>query len=455
MFHLNSLAERWVRKRFAFPVIVLMAAALLWVSENTYRNTTTTLRGGIALTDARIQTMRLLQLLSDVETAQFAFLVTARPEYLTRYAEAKAALPEVQRAVSRFFVAQGVDGAVTTKRVGDFVQRELALYDRTLALARAGDAAGARALADDAHARGEMLALRSELLRHLGLAATQQQRARTSIYDALLVNRVAVGSLTLVALLSLFLFLRQLQAQDRERASQQRGLLQEREQLEDEVERRTDRLTQLAKYLQSVREDERAHLARELHDELGGLLTASKLDIARARMKTADPPELLVRLDRVNDHLNKCIALKRRIIEDLRPSALANLGLTVALQNLCDDMSVSLAIPVKLVAAQFHLPPEAELAVYRFVQEALTNIGKYAAAKQVEVTLKEVDGSATVEVVDDGVGFDPQASRAGHHGLAGMQFRAESLGGTMSVSSAPGRGTRVHINFPQSAGEDA
>ena len=455
MFHLNSLAERWVRKRFAFPVIVLIAAALLWVSENTYRNTTTTLRGGIALTDARIQTMRLLQLLSDVETAQFAFLVTARPEYLTRYAEAKAALPEVQRAVSRFFVAQGVDGAATTKRVGDFVQREMALYDRTLALARAGDAAGARALADDAHARGEMLALRSELLRHLGLAATQQQRARTSIYDALLVNRVAVGSLTLVALLSLFLFLRQLQAQDRERASQQRGLLQEREQLEDEVERRTDRLTQLAKYLQSVREDERAHLARELHDELGGLLTASKLDIARARMKTADPPELLVRLDRVNDHLNKCIALKRRIIEDLRPSALANLGLTVALQNLCDDMSVSLAIPVKLVAAQFHLPPEAELAVYRFVQEALTNIGKYAAAKQVEVTLKEVDGGATVEVVDDGVGFDPQASRADHHGLAGMQFRAESLGGTMNVSSAPGRGTRVHINFPQSAAEAA
>ena len=266
---------------------------------------------------------------------------------------------------------------------------------------------------------------------------------------------MAVGSLTLVALLSLFLFLRQLQAQDRERASQQRGLLQEREQLEDEVERRTDRLTQLAKYLQSVREDERAHLARELHDELGGLLTASKLDIARARMKTADPPELLVRLDRVNDHLNKCIALKRRIIEDLRPSALANLGLTVALQNLCDDMSVSLAIPVKLVAAQFHLPPEAELAVYRFVQEALTNIGKYAAAKQVEVTLKEVDGGATVEVVDDGVGFDPQASRADHHGLAGMQFRAESLGGTMNVSSAPGRGTRVHINFPQSAAEAA
>ena len=127
----------------------------------------------------------------------------------------------------------------------------------------------------------------------------------------------------------------------------------------------------------------------------------------------------------------------------------------MALQNLCDEMSLSLGMPVRLAAAPFHLSPEAELAVYRFVQEALTNIGKYAAAKQVDVTLKEVDGSASVEVHDDGIGFDPQVSRSGQHGLAGMQFRAESLGGTMSVDSAPGRGTRVHINFPQSAGEAA
>ena len=451
---LIDMAERWVRKRFAFPLVLLLAAALLVVSENTYQDTTTTLRGGIELTDARIQTMRLLQLLSDVETAQFAFLVTGHPEYLPRYAEAKAALPEVQRAVSRFFAAQGAEGAVAARRVDDFVQRELAQFDRTLALARAGDLAGARELASDERARTEMLALRSELLHHLERAATLQVHARTSIYDALWVNRVAVGSLTLVTLLILFLFLRRLRAQDRDRAQQQSALLQERERLKDEVERRTGRLTELAQHLQSVREDERARVARELHDELGGLLTASKLDIARARMKTADPPELLARLDRVNDHLNKGIALKRRIIEDLRPSALSNLGLTVALQNLCDEMSLSLGVPVRLAATPFHLSPEADLAVYRFVQEALTNIGKYAAAKQVDVTLKEVDGSATVEVHDDGIGFDPQASRTGHHGLAGMQFRAESLGGTMTVASAPGDGTRVCINFPQSVDDD-
>ncbi len=142
------------------------------------------------------------------------------------------------------------------------------------------------------------------------------------------------------------------------------------------------------------------------------------------------------------------------IIEGLRPSALSNLGLPVALQDLCDETSLSLGVPVRLAAAPFHLSPEAELAVYRFVQEALTDIGKYAAAKQVDVTLKEVGGSASVEVHEDGIGFDPQASRTGHHGLAGMQFRAGSLGGTMTVVSARGAGTRVCINFPPSVDDD-
>ena len=148
-------------------------------------------------------------------------------------------------------------------------------------------------------------------------------------------------------------------------------------------------------------------------------------------------------------HLTNGIALKRRIIEDLRPSALADLGLTAALDSLCRQMSASLAVPVQLSAAEFKLSAEAELVVYRFVQEALTNIGKYASASRVEVNLAVVGSRATVEVHDDGVGFVPQDSYAGHHGLSGMQFRAESIGGTMRVSSQPDHGTRVRIEFPQ------
>ncbi|MGL6111420.1 MAG: sensor histidine kinase, partial [Rubrivivax sp.] len=247
----------------------------------------------------------------------------------------------------------------------------------------------------------------------------------------------------------LFLFVRQLGRIDRERGVQQRALLDERARLEIEVTLRTARLADLARHLQTVREDERADLARELHDELGGLLTASKLDIARARNKAADPAALLAILECINEHLNQGIELKRRIIEDLHPSALTNLGLTTALEILCRERSASLAIPVRLSAAQFEVSAEASLVVYRFVQEALTNIGKYASATQVEVDLALVAGNITAEVRDDGVGFVVQESHAGRHGLAGMQFRVETLGGTLRVISSPGQGTTVRIAFPR------
>lgn len=449
----NDFAQRWVRKRFAIPLVVGLSIALLVVSEYTYLQTTSTLRGGITLTDARIQTMRLLQLLTAAETAQFALLATGQTEYLAQVAEAKAALPEVQAGVTGFLASQGAEGAAAAQRVADVTRRRFAQFDRTRELVQAGELGTAADLARSDEGRNEMLALRNDLANQLTQAASLQQQARTSIYDALLVNRLAVGSLTLVALLSLLLFLKQLKSQDRERRETQSALLEERERLEVQVQRRTARLAELARHLQSVREDERARLARELHDELGGLLTASKLGIARARMKSGDPSEVLLRLERVNEHLNKGIELKRRIIENLRPSALSTLGLTSALQGLCDETSASLSIAVHLSAVAFHLSPQAELAVYRFVQEALTNIGKYASATRVDVALRVVDGNAFTEVRDNGVGFDPQASRVGRHGLSGMQFRAESLGGTMSVCSAPGSGTTVRIEFPQSAQE--
>ena len=91
------------------------------------------------------------------------------------------------------------------------------------------------------------------------------------------------------------------------------------------------------------------------------------------------------------------------------------------------------------------------LGVHRFVQEALTNTGNYAQATQVKVLLSVAHGHAVVEVHDDGVGFDPQTQRIGYHGLSGMQFRAESMGGSMHNRSAPGEGTNVRIEFPQSA----
>ncbi len=443
--------ERWARTRFAFPFLVLVAAALLFVSEQTYVGTTSTLKGGIELTDARIQSLRLLQLVTEAENTQLGFLATGEPAYLARHREVNAAVPGVLGTVAAYFARQDSSGAEGAQRITNLARRAFGQVDQVMALAGQGQQLAAVEAAQNQQTQSDVMVLRTELKAQLAHAAELQQVARTSIYDALLLNRIAVGSLTLVTLLSLFLFLRQLQRQDRENALHEAGLTEDRERLEAEVQRRTARLTELAQHLQTVSESERSHLARELHDELGGLLTVCKLEIARAKLKIADPAEMLLRLGRINDHLNQGIALKRRIIEDLRPSALADLGLTVALENLCHDMAGSLSIPVHLSVLEFGLSPEADLAVYRFVQEALTNIGKYANASRVDVVLAEAHGKAVVTVRDDGTGFNTSDSRAGHHGLSGMQFRAESMGGSMTVTSTPGAGTTVAIEFPQSA----
>lgn len=428
---------------------VSLAVVLLVLSEYAYRNTTAAMRDAVELSEARLLSVRLLQSLTEAEAAHFGYLATGQPQYLARHADAKAELAQVQPAISAFLTNQGADGAAAAQSVADFTQRELTRLDRTLALAQAGKPVEAAELARTDQRDMGMQALRAEISAQLAHTNTRLQQARHVMHDELLVNRLGVGLLTLGTLFLLFLFVGQLGRFDRERNVQRRTLLDERACLQIEATRRTAQLAALARHLQTAREDERARLARKLHDELGGLLTAGKLDIARARKKAGEPAELLASLERINGHLNQGIALKRRIIEDLRPSALTNLGLTAALDILCREMSASLAIPVRLSAAEVKMSPEASLAVYRFVQEALSNIGKYASATHVEVELAVVDRNVTVRVRDDGVGFVVEEVHAGRHGLAGMQFRAETLGGAMRVISRPDRGTTVSIAFPQ------
>jgi signal transduction histidine kinase len=254
----------------------------------------------------------------------------------------------------------------------------------------------------------------------------------------------------LIGLLLLALTLRQSRWLDAARENQRAQLQHERDRLEHEVERRTRELTELARHLQSVREDERSRLARELHDELGGLLTAAKLDVARVKSRLkGGPPEIFERIGHLAASLDAGIALKRRIIEDLQPSTLTNLGLTPALEVLCGEFSRRLEIQVQSSFDEVELANDVRLTAYRVVQEGLTNIAKYASAKQVRVHLADDAPVARLLIQDDGVGFDtarvPQVAR----GLAGMRFRVVSHGGRFDVKSQPGRGTTIEVLLPQ------
>ena len=182
------------------------------------------------------------------------------------------------------------------------------------------------------------------------------------------------------------------------------------------------------------------------------MLTAAKLDVARLKSRlgstaTADATERLVHL---NETLNGGIALKRRIIEDLRPSSLFNLGLTASLEILAREFAERSAMDIATNLEPVDLDESSQLTVYRLVQESLTNVGKYAQAEQVDISVRNEGDHIEVDIKDNGNGFNVDEVRTSTHGLAGMKHRVEAAGGRLSVQSQPGQGTRINAVLPRS-----
>ncbi len=432
---------RLSRMRFAVPMIIASAALGILVNEVTYKNTVDALRVGSSLTEARIAAAGVLQLLTDAETGQRGYLLTDRAEYLSPLDAAKLEVPRMRATVSSFLEASGDDGHAASVRMAADIRETLAEIEKTVGLVRAGDRAAALQIVEAGLGRRRMDDMRGIFNTSLMEAANRQQVSRASIDDSLWTNRIAVATLTLLGAIALSFYVRHLRLYDLERADRQL-------ELEGQVANRTAELRQLAGYLLTAREDEKAHLARELHDEMGGVLTAAKLDMARMRRLAAADPAMLERIEQVSRRLGEGIALKRRIVEDLRPSCLDTLGLTSSLCNLCSDVAERLGIPVHTDLDEVSLSADEQLALYRLVQEALTNVSKYAKASEVHVSLKAGPSSVRVGIEDDGVGFDTTQLKSATHGIAGMRFRIERLDGTLSVGSKPGLGTRLVATLP-------
>ena len=185
-------------------------------------------------------------------------------------------------------------------------------------------------------------------------------RGRVEIRQTLRFSRLGVAALSTLALLALFLYLRKASALEDHRLEHQRLLQAERDQLEAEVKQRTRQLVELTHYLQNTREAERHRLARQMHDELGALLTSAKLDAARLKSRLVGAaPEAEERLVHLVNTLNSSIALGRRIVEDLRPSTLSNLGLVATLEILAREFTAHHpGIEVHCDLQPVHLEPD-------------------------------------------------------------------------------------------------
>jgi len=434
---------------FAFALAALTALAMFWISEASYQGASATFGALGERSTARTEIQSLRHGLAEAESSQRGYLLSGREEYLQPYS---ASLATIQRSLAwlREYYASDPKTAALMRRVDELTAEKLSEMATTLRLYEQGSGEGWRDLMLTNIGKEKMDTIRTLAGELLASETAHVESDRRSVNQTLLLNRLGVSAMTVLSLLALFMYLRQTAALDRQRAEQQNIVQAERDRLEVEVAARTAQLRELALHLQTVREDERSHLARELHDELGALLTAAKLDAARLRSRLGPTtPEVTERMRHLNEALNSGIALKRRIIEDLRPSSLSNLGLVPALENLARDFSTRMELPVTCDLHPVSLGPSGDLTIYRLVQEALTNIAKYAKASRVWIRLSSRDGQVELVVRDDGVGFDTSTPRLTAHGLLGMKFRVESENGQMTIHSASGQGTTITASLPE------
>lgn len=212
-----------------------------------------------------------------------------------------------------------------------------------------------------------------------------------------------------------------------------------------------DELRQMSAALQTIREQERTYIARELHDDLGQLLASLLMDLALLRQTGSGSAHQLGLLNAMQSNLATAIASLRRIATNLRPRALDDGGLYFALQGLRDDFSQRHSIACTLYADEneLQLDDTASTAVFRIIQEALTNIARHAEATQVTISVYRLDGELLVTIRDNGRGISAlDLEKSGSLGLLGMRERVWNLQGKIVVAGDEPLGTRIDIVLP-------
>ena len=433
----------------SLTLAVLAAATLIFINEASFSQSTEAVSQIEAAEHTRSAISELVEQMLNAETGQRGYLLTGDARYLAPYNTATADIHQNLTQLRGQFTHD-------PKQLSDFdvlsqhVEHKLAELDLTVRMRKQGNEAGWKFILSTDVGNDQMEAIREQAVKLAASNTWEMARGQRQIKRALLLSRIGIAATAVGAVLAFCIYLWQTKARMDSGLREQQSLESERDRLETQVHERTASLAELATHLQNVREDERGHLARELHDELGALLTAAKLDVARIKSRlSTSQPEASERLEHLTRTLNSGIALKRRIVEDLRPSSLSHLGLVASLEILAREFEDRSGLSISTELEQVELDGSAQLTVYRLAQESLTNIAKYANASQAQISLRNLDGYIAVTVKDNGLGFNPQHVGPSRHGLTGMRHRVEAAGGKLSVISTEGKGTEIGAILPK------
>ena len=404
-----------------------------------------------ALLNMQKDVIELRARLSDAETGQRGFLLGRDRRFLLPYEESLSLLPAI---ATRLRAQVGLDPTlVASVQQLDSLRGQLVTELRAgVALAEQGQRDVAIVTLRGGEGRTVMESFRSVAQSILTELDTRIVRLRSNSAYLVQLSRVAFATLGILTLALLAVAVRLL-VKDfwrLEKARQEQA--SERHRLEQLVGERTTELSDLTTYLQTVIEQEKAELARELHDELGGVLTAAKMDLAWLQGRaSAKEPEATVKLENLAKGIDEAMDVKRRVVENLRPALLDHFGLPTALKSYFEEtcqkarLNCKAQVPEELEA----IAPEVTIALFRVAQESLTNIIRHAHASNVELRFDADAANFRISIVDDGVGIEPsRLSGKTSHGLVGMRHRIDMLGGRLMIGANQPKGTRVDVIVP-------
>jgi signal transduction histidine kinase len=389
-------------------------------------------------------------LMTDAESGQRGYLLTGESSYLQPYTEAVA---NVEHALDHVREAYGgKDDGKEFQELRILTGKKLGELEDALALFRKRGAAPAVNIVRTDVGKRTMDEI-SEIVDSMRLKEAQELSAATAQWQwDFQISRWLSAAGVILNIGLVLLATRLVYGDMRRRARQATSLRDQKMELEHEVDERTRELTALSTHLQGVSEQEKSALSRELHDELGGLLVAARMDLSwlQQRLPTSDP-SIEQRFKRIHESLSAGVDLKRRVVEELRPTLLDNMGLFTALRwqfkETCRRAGLKCTESIPEAEPKFN--PDAAIGVFRIAQEALTNILKHAEAKSANLVIGIEGDEFVLRVSDDGKGIPVNRLQTNtSHGLASMRHRIAALGGTWEVRSPSSGGTVVVAMIP-------
>jgi signal transduction histidine kinase len=383
--------------------------------------------------------------------SQRGFLLTGDEKFLRNYDKNVAeVVPQLER-LRVAFEGSG-DDLADVRNLHVLIGKRLADLDTLVAIQKAQGAAAAIALVKTSVGSDTGEAINDVLEKLRGRESLKHAAAEGFWSRSLTLSRWITVAGTIFNMLLVGVAARLVYMDLRRRTLQTAELRDQKLQLEREAEERNRELVELSTHLQSVAEREKASLARELHDELGGLLVGAHMDISWAEEHLADgASEVKQRLRRVRQSLSAGVDLKRRIIEELRPTLLDEVGLFAALRwqmkETCGRAGLKCIESYPIEEPAFN--SEAAIALFRVAQEAFTNILKHSAATTVDITLNMVADDVVMQISDDGKGIPAgRLSAVGSHGVVSMRHRIRALSGRLDIRSSVSGGTVLLVQIP-------